>query len=55
MEDPELKAKAEKLKLPIDPAYGEDVLKLVKEALNQPAEVIAVVKDALQAKDEPPK
>ncbi len=55
MEDPELKAKAEKLNLPIDPAYGDDVLKLVKEALNQPPEVIAVVKNALQAKDEPPK
>jgi tripartite-type tricarboxylate transporter receptor subunit TctC len=55
MEDPELQAKAEKLSLPIDPAYGDDVLKLVKEALNQPPEVIAVVKNALQAKAEPPK
>jgi hypothetical protein len=54
MEDPELQAKAEKLNLPIDPAYGDDVLKLVKEALNQPPEVIAVVKNALQAKAEPP-
>ena len=50
MEDPELKAKADKLNIPIDPAYGDDVLKLVKDALNQPPEVIAVVKSALEAK-----
>lgn len=54
MEDKELQAKAEKLGLPVDPAYGEDVLKLIKEALNQKPEVIAVVKNALEAKDESP-
>jgi tripartite-type tricarboxylate transporter receptor subunit TctC len=53
MEDPELQAKAEKLGVPVDPAYGDDVLKLIKEALNQSPEVIAVVKNALEAKEEP--
>ena len=54
MEDKELQAKAEKLGLPVDPAYGDDVLKLVKEALNQTPQTIAVVKNALEAKDETP-
>jgi tripartite-type tricarboxylate transporter receptor subunit TctC len=52
MEDKELQEKAEKLGLPVDPAYGDDVLKLVKEALNQKPETIAVVKNALEAKDD---
>ena len=39
--------------MPVDPAYGDEVLKLVKEALNQKPEVIAVVKNALEAKEEP--
>ena len=50
LEDPELKSKAEKINIPIDPAYGDDVLKLVKEALNQPPDVVAVLKNALEAK-----
>ena len=53
LEDPELQAKAEKLGVPVDPAYGDDVLKLIKEALNQSPDVIAVVKNALEAKEEP--
>jgi tripartite-type tricarboxylate transporter receptor subunit TctC len=54
LEDPELQAKADKLGLPVDPAYGDEVLKLVKEALDQKPEVIAVVKNALEAKDTTP-
>ena len=54
LDDKELQAKAEKLGVPVDPAYGDDVLKLIKEALNQKPEVIAVVKNALEAKDETP-
>jgi tripartite-type tricarboxylate transporter receptor subunit TctC len=54
MEDKELQAKAEKLGLPVDPAYGDEVLDLVKKALDQKPEVIAVVKNALEAKDETP-
>ena len=50
LEDPELIAKAEKIGVPLDPAYGDAVLKLVKDALSQPPDVVAVVKDALQAK-----
>jgi tripartite-type tricarboxylate transporter receptor subunit TctC len=55
LDDPELRAKAEKLNIPIDPAYGEEVLKLVKEALNQAPDVVAVLKNALEAKEEAPK
>jgi tripartite-type tricarboxylate transporter receptor subunit TctC len=51
LEDKELQAKAEKLERPVDPAYGDDVLKLIKEALNQKPEVIAVLKAALENKE----
>ena len=54
MEDKELQAKAEKLERPVDAAYGDDVLKLIKEALNKKPEVIAVLKAALEAKEETP-
>ncbi len=49
MEDKELLAKTEKLGLPINPAYGDAVLAMVKEALNQSPETIALLKDALKA------
>ncbi|MEA2984998.1 MAG: putative tricarboxylic transport rane protein [Alphaproteobacteria bacterium] len=54
MEDKDLQAKAEKLERPVDPAYGDDVLKLVKEALNQKPQVVAVLKAALEKKEESP-
>jgi tripartite-type tricarboxylate transporter receptor subunit TctC len=54
LEDKELQAKAEKLERPVDPAYGEEVLNMVKTALNQKPEVIAVVKNALEKKDDTP-
>jgi tripartite-type tricarboxylate transporter receptor subunit TctC len=54
MEDKELQAKAEKLDRPVDPAYGDDVLALIKEALNQKPEVIAVLKAALEKKETKP-
>jgi hypothetical protein len=40
----------------VDPvqAYGNDVLKLIKEALNQTPDVIAVLKNAPEAKEETP-
>jgi tripartite-type tricarboxylate transporter receptor subunit TctC len=47
MHDPELQAKAEKMGRPVDPAYGEDVLKLVQGALNQSPETVALLKQAL--------
>ncbi len=48
LEDPELKAKAEKGGRPIDPAYGDDVLNLVKAALTQKPEMVALLKSALE-------
>jgi tripartite-type tricarboxylate transporter receptor subunit TctC len=54
MEDKELQAKAEKLERPVDPVYGDDVLAMIKEALNQKPASIAVLKAALEAKEEPP-
>ena len=54
LENPELQAKAEKLGVPVDTAYGEDVAKMVRDALNQSPEVIAVVRNALEAKEDTP-
>ncbi len=53
MEDPELLAKAEKLGVPIDPMYGDDVLNRVKLALNQTPETVALLKEAMEKKEEP--
>ena len=50
MEDPELQQKAVKAGRPLDPAYGDDVLKMIKDALNQPPEVIKMLKQALEQK-----
>lgn len=50
LEDPELKQRADKLGLPIDPAYGDDVGKLVKAALDQSPETIALVSKILNTK-----
>jgi len=51
MEDPDMQAKAAKLERPLEPAYGEDVARMVKAALTQSPETIALLKEAL----EPPK
>jgi tripartite-type tricarboxylate transporter receptor subunit TctC len=53
MADPELQARAEKLERPVDPAFGEDVLKMVQAALNQTPETIAILKEAMSSKDNP--
>ena len=50
LEHPELKARADKLGLPIEPAYGEDVAKLVREALDQTPETVALVTKILNTK-----
>jgi tripartite-type tricarboxylate transporter receptor subunit TctC len=47
LEDPELQEKAAKLDRPVDPLYGEDVAKAVREALDQPPEVVATLKTAM--------
>jgi tripartite-type tricarboxylate transporter receptor subunit TctC len=49
MEDPELQAKATKLERPIEAAYGDDVLQMVKAALNQTPDTIALLKQTLDA------
>ena len=50
LEDKELQEKAAKLGRSIEPAYGDDVAKMIREALNQTPEVIAVVRNALEKK-----
>ncbi len=50
MEDKELQERAEKLERPVEPLYGDDVLKAVKAALNQKPETIAILKEALGKK-----
>lgn len=49
LEDKELQAKAERLERPVEPAYGDDVLNAIKNALNQTPETIAVLKEALRS------
>jgi tripartite-type tricarboxylate transporter receptor subunit TctC len=53
MEDKELLAKAEKLQIPIDPLYGDDVLNRVKLALNQTPQTVALLKEAMEKQEEP--
>ena len=50
MEDPELQQKAAKAGRPLDPAYGDEVLAMIKGALNQPPEVVSMLKQALETK-----
>jgi hypothetical protein len=38
LEDPEMRAKAQKMKLPLDPAYGEEVMEMMLRAVSLPAE-----------------
>ena len=48
MEDPELQAMAEKGGRPVDPAYGEDVAKMIRAALDQPPAVISLLTSVLK-------
>ena len=50
MEDKEFLARTEKLGLPVEPAYGDTVLAMVKDALNQSPETIALLDNALKVK-----
>jgi tripartite-type tricarboxylate transporter receptor subunit TctC len=50
MEDPELQQKAIKAARPLDPAYGDDVLAMIKGALNQPPETVSMLRQALESK-----
>jgi tripartite-type tricarboxylate transporter receptor subunit TctC len=49
MEDPELQAKAEKLERAVEPAYGDDLLAMINAALNQPPEIVSMLKQTLEA------
>ncbi len=53
LQDKDLQAKAEKLERPVDPAFGDEVLDMVKAALNQRPESIALLKQALEQKEAP--
>ncbi len=50
LNDKELQARAEKLGRPVDPAFGEEVEKMVKEALNQSPKMVALLASALEVK-----
>ena len=50
MADKELQAKAEKGGRPVEPAFGEDVAKMVRAALQQSPQTIAILRDALNEK-----
>jgi tripartite-type tricarboxylate transporter receptor subunit TctC len=47
LEDPQLRAEATRLGLPIDPAYGEEVEQLVISALDQTPETVAMIRKAI--------
>jgi tripartite-type tricarboxylate transporter receptor subunit TctC len=49
LEDKDLQARAEKMERPVEPGYGDDVLKSIQTALNQKPETIAALKQALEA------
>lgn len=51
LQDPELLAEAKKMGRPIDPAFGEDVMDLVVEALDQTPETVALIAEATGAGD----
>jgi tripartite-type tricarboxylate transporter receptor subunit TctC len=50
LEDKELQARAEKLGRPVEPAVGEEVEKMVKEALNQTPKTVSLLAAALEVK-----
>jgi tripartite-type tricarboxylate transporter receptor subunit TctC len=52
MNDKDLQARADKYGYPVDPAYGQDVLKIVKEALDQPEETKSLLIESLKREKE---
>jgi tripartite-type tricarboxylate transporter receptor subunit TctC len=50
LEDKELQEKAAKLERPVEPGYGDDVLKAIAAALKQPPETIALLAETLKKK-----
>jgi len=47
LEDADLQAEAKKMKRPLDPAYGEDVRKLILDALDQNPETVEIITRAI--------
>ena len=52
LQDPALRAEAERMKLPIDTADGEEVTQLVLDALNQTPEIVAIIAEAMKLESE---
>jgi tripartite-type tricarboxylate transporter receptor subunit TctC len=52
LEDKDLQARAEKLDRPVDPAFGDDVAKMVQAAVNQKPEAITLLKAAMEKPSE---
>ena len=50
MKDPEFLAEADKLKMEIDPMNGEELAKMLEEMAKTPAEVVARVRTAYEAR-----
>jgi tripartite-type tricarboxylate transporter receptor subunit TctC len=46
LDDEDLRARAKKAEMPIEPLYGEDVAKAVANALQQPPRVVELLKEA---------
>lgn len=51
MNDPDLQGRAEKFGFPVDPAYGDDVLRIVKAALDQPEETRRLLAESLKKQE----
>ena len=49
LEDPRVKEIIEKAERPVEPLYGEDLAKLMRESLDQPPSVIAMLSEILEA------
>lgn len=50
VESRELLAEAEKLQLPMEPAYGEDVARMIRTALGQDADTVKMIDALINAK-----
>jgi tripartite-type tricarboxylate transporter receptor subunit TctC len=48
MEDKDLIARAEKIGLPVEPLYGEDITKMINAALKQSPDTIALLKQSME-------
>jgi hypothetical protein len=49
LEDDELRARAKKSEMPIEPLYGDDVAKAVATSLQQPPRVVELLREAFES------